>query len=151
MENFFNNFSFFLLLCSMSFYWVRAFFNLSIFSNLGKLTILSANLTMFFLLIYRGISENHFPLSNHAIKKNIIPFFKNFRFSERSKNKIEFIIKSLKNYIYISKNIWFECFWISHLHKKKRNSYGMIKIWKRKNEWKKLKYIWKELKIFQSE
>lgn len=132
MENFFNNFSFFLLLCSMSFYWVRAFFNLSIFSNLGKLTILSANLTMFFLLISRGISENHFPLSNHAIKKSIIPFFKNFRFSERSKNKIEFIfliIKSLKNLTnYISKNIGFECFWISHLHKKKRNSYGMIKI-----------------------
>ena len=90
MENFFNNFSFFLLLCSMSFYWVRAFFNVSIFSNLGKLTIVSANLTMFFLLIYRGISENHFPLSNHAIKKSIIPFLKNFRFSERSKNKIEF-------------------------------------------------------------
>ena len=90
MENFFNNLSFFLLLCSMSFYWVRAFFNVSIFSNLGKLTILSANLTMFFLLIYRGISENHFPLSNHAIKKSIILFLKNFRFSERSKNKIEF-------------------------------------------------------------
>ena len=90
MENFFNNFSFFLLLCSMSFYWVRAFFNVSIFSNLGKLTIVSANLTMFFLLIYRGFSENHFPLSNHAIKKSIIPFLKNFRFSERSKNKIEF-------------------------------------------------------------
>nr|YP_009519488.1 cytochrome c biogenesis protein ccs1 [Rhipiliopsis peltata]AYC65446.1 cytochrome c biogenesis protein ccs1 [Rhipiliopsis peltata] len=66
MENFLNNCSFLFLLCSMTFYWIRAFLNLSIFSFFGKLTIISANLTMFFLLIYRGIRENHFPLSNHG-------------------------------------------------------------------------------------
>jgi len=76
LENFLNNSSFFLLLCSMAFYWIRAFFNISFFYYFGKLTIISTNLTMFFLLIYRGILENHFPLSNHAIKKNIIYFFK---------------------------------------------------------------------------
>lgn len=54
----------------MSFYWIRAFLNISFFSHFGKLTIISANLAMFFLLIYRGILENHFPLSNHAIKKS---------------------------------------------------------------------------------
>lgn len=70
LENFLNNSSFFLLLCSMSFYWIRAFLNISFFSHFGKLTIISANLAMFFLLIYRGILENHFPLSNHAIKKS---------------------------------------------------------------------------------
>lgn len=69
LENFLNNLSFFLLLCSMAFYWIRAFFNISFFSNFGKLTIISANLAMFFLLIYRGLLENHFPLSNLAIKK----------------------------------------------------------------------------------
>nr|AYC63997.1 cytochrome c biogenesis protein Ccs1 [Halimeda micronesica] len=68
MENFLNNGSFLFLLCSMSFYWIRAFFNQYNFSILGKITTISANLTMFFLLIYRGIQENHFPLSNHAIK-----------------------------------------------------------------------------------
>ena len=69
LENFLNNSSFFLLLCSMLFYWIRAFFNISFFSYSGKLAILGANLTMLFLLIYRGLCENHFPLSNHAIKK----------------------------------------------------------------------------------
>nr|YP_009472617.1 cytochrome c biogenesis protein ccs1 [Rhipilia penicilloides]ARO74257.1 cytochrome c biogenesis protein ccs1 [Rhipilia penicilloides] len=64
MENFLNNSSFFLLLCSMTFYWMRAFLNFSIFAHFGKLTILSAQLIMFFLLIYRGIGEHHFPLSN---------------------------------------------------------------------------------------
>ena len=68
MENFLNNGSFFFLFCSMSFYWIRAFLNQSNFSSLGKFTTISANLTMFCLLIYRGIQENHFPLSNHAIK-----------------------------------------------------------------------------------
>lgn len=53
----------------MSFYWICAFFNISFFSNFGKLTMTGANLAMFFLLIYRGLLENHFPLSNHAIKK----------------------------------------------------------------------------------
>ena len=72
MENFLNNISFFLLFCSMTFYWIRAFFNVSIFSFFGKNAIISANLTMFILLIFRGIQEKHFPLSNHAIKKNII-------------------------------------------------------------------------------
>ena len=69
MENFLSNCSFFLLLCCMSFYWIRAIFNISIFFSLGKLTIVGANLTMFFLLMYRGFNENHFPLSNLAIKK----------------------------------------------------------------------------------
>ena len=69
MENFLNNSSFFLLLCSMAFYWTRAFFNFSIFSFFGKFTLLSAHLIMFFLLIFRGIGENHFPLSNQLIKK----------------------------------------------------------------------------------
>ena len=68
-ENFLNNSSFFLLLCSMLFYWIRAFFNISFFSYSGRLAIIGANLTMLFLLIYRGLCENHFPLSNHAIKK----------------------------------------------------------------------------------
>nr|AYC63955.1 cytochrome c biogenesis protein Ccs1 [Flabellia petiolata] len=80
MENFFNNCSFFLLLCSMAFYWIRAFFNISIFSFLGKLTIIGANLTMFFLLISRGVLLYQFPLSNHAIKKNIIPIILFFFF-----------------------------------------------------------------------
>ena len=65
-ENFFNNCSFFLLLCSMCFYWIRAFLNMLIFSNFGKIAILGANLSMFFLLIYRSLVENHFALSNHA-------------------------------------------------------------------------------------
>ena len=69
LENFLNNSSFFLLLCSMLFYWIRAFFNISFFSYSGKLAIIGANLTMLFLLIYRGLGANHFPLSNHAIKK----------------------------------------------------------------------------------
>ena len=69
MESFLNNSSFFLLLCSMAFYWIRAFFHFSIFSFFGKLTISSAHLIMFFLLIFRGIGENHFPLSNQVIKK----------------------------------------------------------------------------------
>lgn len=76
-ENFFNNCSFFLLLCSMSFYWIRAFFNMLVFSNFGKFAILGANLAMFFLLIYRSIVENHFPLSNHATHND--PFFSNFK------------------------------------------------------------------------
>lgn len=75
LENFLNNSSFFLLLCSMAFYWIRAFFNISFFFNFGKLTIISTNLTMFFLLFYRGILENHFPLSNHATKKEYHLFF----------------------------------------------------------------------------
>lgn len=69
IENFLNNSSFFLLLCAMLFYWIRAFFNISFFSYSGKLAIIGANLTMLFLLIYRGLGANHFPLSNHAIKK----------------------------------------------------------------------------------
>lgn len=68
-ENFFNNCAFFLLLCSMCFYWIRAFWNMFIFSKFGKFAILGANLSMFFLLIYRSIVENHFPLSNPAIHK----------------------------------------------------------------------------------
>lgn len=71
MENLLNNGSFFFLLCSMSFYWIRAFFNnwLGLWSKeAGKFSIISANLTMFFLLVYRGFQENHFPLSNHVIK-----------------------------------------------------------------------------------
>ena len=76
MENFLNNSSFFFLFCSMFFYWIRAFFNISIFSFLGKTTIIGGNLTMFFLLIFRGIQENHFPLSNPVIKKTFI--IKNF-------------------------------------------------------------------------
>ena len=54
----------------MTFYWIRAFFNFSIFSHFGKLTIFGAQLVMFFLLIFRGIGENHFPLSNQVIKNN---------------------------------------------------------------------------------
>lgn len=75
----------------MSFYWIRAFLNISFFSYFGKLTIISANLAMLFLLIYRGILENHFPLSNHAIKNLIIiDLFKNRIFKNMSENKIEF-------------------------------------------------------------
>ena len=44
----------------MTFYWIRAFFNVSIFSFFGKNAIISANLTMFILLIFRGIQEKHF-------------------------------------------------------------------------------------------
>ena len=76
MENFLNNSSFFFLFFSMFFYWIRVFFNISIFSFLGKITIIGGNLTMFFLLIFRSIQENHFPLSNHVIKKTFI--IKNF-------------------------------------------------------------------------
>lgn len=66
MENLLNNGSFFFLLCSMSFYWIRAFFNQV--TILGKFTTISANLTMFFLLVYRALQENHFPLSNQQIR-----------------------------------------------------------------------------------
>nr|AYC64477.1 cytochrome c biogenesis protein Ccs1 [Pseudochlorodesmis sp. HV01306c] len=65
--NFLSNCSFLFLFFSMSFYWVRAFFNISIFSlfsRFGKWSIIGANLAMLFLLIYRGFYENHFPLSN---------------------------------------------------------------------------------------
>nr|AYC65736.1 cytochrome c biogenesis protein ccs1 [Udotea sp. TZ0819] len=72
MENLLNNGSFFLLFCSMVFYWICAFFNIYIFSSLGKKAIIGGNLTMFFLLIFRGIQEKHFPLSNPAIKKTFI-------------------------------------------------------------------------------
>ena len=68
MENLLNNGSFFFLLCSMSFYWICAFFNNGFPKRAGKFTTISANLTMFFLLIYRGFQEKHFPLSNHVIK-----------------------------------------------------------------------------------
>ena len=73
----------------MSFYWIRAFLNISFFSNIGKFTIISANLAMFFLLIYRGILENHFPLSNHAIKKEYHFFIQKsyFRKYERKESK----------------------------------------------------------------
>lgn len=72
MENLLNNGSFLFLFCSMVFYWIRAFFNISIFSSLGKKAIIGGNLSMFFLLIFRGIQEKHFPLSNRAIKKTFI-------------------------------------------------------------------------------
>nr|YP_009514446.1 cytochrome c biogenesis protein CcsA [Caulerpa lentillifera]AXG75869.1 cytochrome c biogenesis protein CcsA [Caulerpa lentillifera]QKS32270.1 cytochrome c biogenesis protein CcsA [Caulerpa lentillifera] len=64
MENWFNNFSFFILFCSMGFYWIRAFLNSPIFYFWGKFSVIGANLSMLFLLIYRGLIENHFPLSN---------------------------------------------------------------------------------------
>ena len=78
----------------MSFYWIRAFLNISFFSNIGKFTIISANLAMFFLLIYRGILENHFPLSNHAIKKEYHFLFKNRIFENMSEKnlKIQFFL-----------------------------------------------------------
>ena len=100
LENFLNNSSFFFLLCSISFYWIRAFLNISFFSNIGKFTIISANLTMFFLLIYRGILENHFPLSNHAIKKEYHSFIQKSYFQkyERKKNRILFF----SNLIFLS-------------------------------------------------
>lgn len=53
-----------MLLCSMVFYWIRAFFDIYIFSNLGKWSVIGANCTMFVLLICRGLQSNHFPLSN---------------------------------------------------------------------------------------
>nr|YP_009306383.1 cytochrome c biogenesis protein [Caulerpa cliftonii]AOP19287.1 cytochrome c biogenesis protein [Caulerpa cliftonii] len=59
-----NNFSFLTLFFSMGFYWIRAFFNLPKFSDLGKFGVICGNLAMFFLLTYRGFIENHFPLSN---------------------------------------------------------------------------------------
>nr|YP_009472831.1 cytochrome c biogenesis protein ccs1 [Caulerpa manorensis]ARO74455.1 cytochrome c biogenesis protein ccs1 [Caulerpa manorensis] len=71
IENWLNNFSFFILFCSMGFYWIRAFFNLPIFSFLGRFSVISANLSMLFLLISRGFVQNHFPLSNHATRKPI--------------------------------------------------------------------------------
>lgn len=64
IENFINNFCFGMLLCSMVFYWIYAFCDIYIFSNLGKWSVIGANCTMFFLLIGRGLYSNHFPLSN---------------------------------------------------------------------------------------
>nr|YP_009326837.1 cytochrome c biogenesis protein CcsA [Caulerpa racemosa]ANJ70708.1 cytochrome c biogenesis protein CcsA [Caulerpa racemosa] len=64
MENWLNNFSFFILFCSMGFYWIRAFFNLPIFSFLGRFSVIGGNVSMLFLLISRGFVQNHFPLSN---------------------------------------------------------------------------------------
>ena len=70
-ENFVNNFSFLVLLFSMIFYWVRTFSNISIFHFLGKLSLIGSNISMFFLLTYRGFIENHFPLSNRVTRKYI--------------------------------------------------------------------------------
>nr|YP_009472572.1 cytochrome c biogenesis protein ccs1 [Chlorodesmis fastigiata]ARO74174.1 cytochrome c biogenesis protein ccs1 [Chlorodesmis fastigiata] len=83
MENLLNNSSFFFLFCSMVFYWIRAFFNISIFSSLGKKAIIGGNLSMFFLLIFRGIQEKHFPLSNLSWSLTFIHLiYSNFQFSD---------------------------------------------------------------------
>ena len=71
IENFLNNSSFFLLLCSMLFYWIRAFFNISFFSYSGKLAIIGANLTMLFLLIYRGLGMIYWLKPIQAIHRSL--------------------------------------------------------------------------------
>nr|AYC64729.1 cytochrome c biogenesis protein ccs1 [Boodleopsis sp. FL1161] len=87
MEKFLNNCSFLFLLCSMAFYWIRAFFNFSFLFYFGKLTIFGAHIGMLFILVLRGINERHFPLSNRVIKnyyhniQNLVSF-KAFKFYE---------------------------------------------------------------------
>nr|YP_009238358.1 heme attachment to plastid cytochrome c [Bracteacoccus aerius]AMO01235.1 heme attachment to plastid cytochrome c [Bracteacoccus aerius] len=63
LENFFSNFSFFILFVSMIFYWVQTGFGLKIekFATFGMVI---ANFSLFSLLVLRWIESGHFPLSN---------------------------------------------------------------------------------------
>jgi cytochrome c-type biogenesis protein CcsB len=58
-------YSFGMLLLGMIFYWVKAsLFSIQKFNYLGSIFILISNFCLTFLLIFRWISSNHFPLSN---------------------------------------------------------------------------------------
>ena len=60
-----GNISFILLFCAMIFYWVKTSFSLfSRINFVGFSLTISANLSLFFLLILRWINYSHFPLSN---------------------------------------------------------------------------------------
>nr|QUO98996.1 heme attachment to plastid cytochrome c [Oedogonium sp. 260-2_chl] len=65
IENLLANVSFFLLFCTMIFYWVQGIFfsnrNLFFFGNLG---MLCSNICLLSLLILRWQNSGHFPLSN---------------------------------------------------------------------------------------
>nr|YP_009491893.1 heme attachment to plastid cytochrome c [Lacunastrum gracillimum]AWI68036.1 heme attachment to plastid cytochrome c [Lacunastrum gracillimum] len=63
LENFFSNFSFFILFVSMIYYWINIAFNLRN-KNLGSFGMILANLSIFTLLILRWKESGHFPLSN---------------------------------------------------------------------------------------
>nr|AYC63845.1 cytochrome c biogenesis protein Ccs1 [Dichotomosiphon tuberosus] len=65
--NFINNCSFYLLICSIMFYWFRLFFIKII--NIGTIIMSIVNILIFTLLILRWFISQHFPLSNlyHSI------------------------------------------------------------------------------------
>jgi cytochrome c-type biogenesis protein CcsB len=63
LENFFSNFSFFILFVSMIYYWINIAFNLKN-KNLGTFGMILANFSIFTLLILRWKESGHFPLSN---------------------------------------------------------------------------------------
>lgn len=63
MMNFFGNSSFFFLFFSTISYWVQISFHVQKW-NLGRISMILANLCLFLLLILRWFESGHFPLSN---------------------------------------------------------------------------------------
>nr|YP_009497409.1 cytochrome c heme attachment protein [Biddulphia biddulphiana]AWT40122.1 cytochrome c heme attachment protein [Biddulphia biddulphiana] len=65
MQNFLSNIVFGLLLSTTIIYWMNlSFFKLKTVSQIGKLSIIIANLLLFFILCSRWIIAGYFPLSN---------------------------------------------------------------------------------------
>lgn len=65
IETLLMKFSFGLLFLSMLFYWIKGtFFSIQKFNYLGYICILLSNIFLLFLLVFRWISSQHFPLSN---------------------------------------------------------------------------------------
>nr|YP_009492359.1 heme attachment to plastid cytochrome c [Stauridium tetras]AWI68976.1 heme attachment to plastid cytochrome c [Stauridium tetras] len=92
LENFFSNFSFFILLISMLYYWINLSFHLKN-NNFGTFGMIGANISIFILLVLRWKESGHFPLSNlyesflflswnltliHFVLEKIDPFSENF-------------------------------------------------------------------------
>nr|AYQ94516.1 heme attachment to plastid cytochrome c [Cylindrocapsa geminella] len=64
-ETFFNNLSFFLLFLSMISYWIQLSFFLFLKNiNIGKITLILANISLFCLLFIRWKDSGHVPVSN---------------------------------------------------------------------------------------
>ena len=66
IQNFLSNIVFAILLFAMVIYWVNLIFfkDKSLFSQLGRLSTLTANIFLFFILCSRWIIAGYFPLSN---------------------------------------------------------------------------------------
>jgi len=66
IQNFLSNIVFAILLFAMVIYWINLIFfkDKSFFSELGRLSTLSANIFLFFILCSRWIIAGYFPLSN---------------------------------------------------------------------------------------